>query len=120
MVRFLSDEWLGALDAAAAALVIDATITLCVEHVVDDVIYHVTYADGRVRVHGGVADNPTVRFRSDHATAAAIARGELSAQRSFMQGTLRIEGDTLTLTAAQASLRNLDDVFAEVRAGTEW
>jgi putative sterol carrier protein len=61
-----------------------------------------------------------VRVRADRATAAAIAQGTLSAQRAFMQGQLRVEGDTLTLSTTAGSLRDLDDVYADVRAGTDW
>ncbi len=120
MVRFLSADWLTALDRAASGLAIDPTVALCVEHVVDDVVYHVRYADGRVRVLPGAAESPTVRVRADRATAAAIAQGTLSAQRAFMQGQLSVEGDTLMLSTTPASLRGLDDVYTEVRANTDW
>ena len=53
-------------------------------------------------------------------TATAIARGELSAQRAFMNGRLAIEGDTLALAHAQPALRGISDAFAEVRSSTEW
>jgi hypothetical protein len=120
VVRFLSADWLAALDRAAGGLVIDPSVALCVEHTVDDVVYHVRYTDGRVRVLPGAADAPTVRVRADRATAAAIAQGALSAQRAFMQGQLRVEGDTLTLSTAPTSLRGLDDVFVELRASSDW
>ena len=120
MARFLSTEWVAALDAAAAALTVDDQTSLCVEYVVDRFTYHVTYAAGRVHFHNGAAPAPTVRLVVDRDTGSAVARGALSAQRAFMNGLLRIEGDTLALADALPALRLLGDTFAAVRASTEW
>lgn len=120
MARFLTDQWVDALDAAAAPLTVSGQLELCVEHVVDSFIYHVSYRDGRVRYRTGAAADPNVRLVADRDTATAIARGELSAQRAFMNGRLAIEGDTLALAHAQPALRGISDAFAEVRSSTEW
>ena len=120
MARFLTAEWVDALDRAAGSLAVAHDMSLCVEHVVDAFTYHVDYSAGRVRFRVGRAGDPTVRLMADRGTAAAIARGELSAQRAFMNGLLRIEGDTLALAQAQPALRSLGDAFAEVRSSTEW
>jgi SCP-2 sterol transfer family len=120
VVTFLSPEWVDALNDAAASLRHGLTTRLCVEHVVGDFVYHVDYRDERVTVHLGAADEPTVRLHADYETAAAIARGELSAQRAFMTGRVRIDGDVLALAGAQTALRTLPDPFADVRSTTEW
>lgn len=120
MAPFLTTEWIDELDAAAAAVPIAALPALCVEHVVDEFVYHVAYEAGRARFRIGEARQPTVRITTDRATATSIARGELSAQRAFMNGLLRVDGDTLTLANAQPSLRLLPDFFANVRSTTEW
>ena len=95
-----------------------------VEQVVTDgdatVIWHVLLNDGDVSVVPGAADDPTVRFTTDRATAAGISRGEQSAQRAFLRGDLRVGGDTDALVAHAELLGSLDDAFAEVRRTTEW
>ena len=122
MVRFLSPEWLDEIDRAAAAAgpcapELDGFV---VGYHVDDVDYHVVCTAEGMRVRPGSADAPTVTFRLDRATAAAIARGELSAQRAFMSGRLRIGGDATALVRAQPAVATLGDVFAQVRPETEW
>lgn len=120
MAGFLTDAWVDALDVAATDLAVPGDTTLCVEHVVGSFTYHVAYAGGRVRYRPGPAADATVRLVADRDTAAAIARGELSAQRAFMNGLLAIEGDTLALVNAQSTLRAIGDAFAGVRSSTEW
>lgn len=120
MARFLTDEWLADLDDAAAALVCPAGTSLCIEHHVDGFVYHVALRDERVRFRAGAAPDATVRLHADEPTARAIAQGELSAQRAFMNGRLRIGGDALALERALPALRTLGDAFAGVRERTAW
>lgn len=120
MLRFLSDAWVQALDDRACGVRVAEPIELSVEHVVDDVVYHVAFHDGRVRFRCGAASAPTVRLVTTRAHAAAIARGETSAQRVFMNGGLSVEGDPHALVLAMPALREIDDVFGEVRAMTDW
>jgi putative sterol carrier protein len=121
VVRFLTDEWVDALDGAAPdAIVFDGELDgLVLGYVVDDFAYHLVFADGRVHVRHGAAERPTVTFRCDRETAAEIARGEASAQRAFMSGRLRIGGDASALLRAHAAIAALPDLFAAVRVGTE-
>ena len=65
-------------------------------------------------------DATTITFRTDPATATAIATGAEGAQAAFMAGRLRVDGDTRLLMAHQDALRALDDVFAPVRARTDF
>lgn len=128
MVRFLSAEWVAALDEAArrderlAALPPD--VDLVVEQVVTgtpdgDVTYHVTLGSGTATVQAGPAPSPTVRFTQDLATALDIASGRGSAQRAFMTGKLRVGGDLRVLLDHGEALAQLDDAFAAVRAQTD-
>jgi putative sterol carrier protein len=121
VVRFLTDEWVDALDRAAPdAVPLDGDLDgLVLGYVVDDFAYHLVFADGRVHVRRGAAEHPTVTFRCDRATAAEIARGEASAQRAFMAGRLRIGGDASALLRAHAAIAALPDLFGAVRAETE-
>src|SRR5580765_3025911 len=100
MARYLSDEWFAQLNAAAGGGLHGATAgeKLVVQHVVTggpdgDVMFHVDIHDGTVTFASGPAPSAAVTFTQDYATAAAIGRGELSAQRAFMAGQLRVAGD---------------------------
>jgi hypothetical protein len=127
MARYLSPEWLAAADAATAAISIaviqDGDEPIVVQHVVTDgpdgdVAYHVIADNGAVHVHAGAADHPTVTFTQDYATAAAVARGELSAQGAFMAGRIRVRGALERLVARGETFGALDDVLAPLRAET--
>jgi hypothetical protein len=130
-VRYLSDDWILALDeavrsdpdlrtaaaAAGADLVVQQTVTGTAE---GDVVYRVQLRDGAARVLPGPDPDATVRLVADAGTAAAIARGDLAAQEAFMQGRLRIGGDVTALLDHRAVFTSVTDVAAAVRDRTEW
>lgn len=125
MPRFASDDWIALLDETAGgdAGLRDATsdVVLTIEQVlVDGTAWHVVIDHGEVRVLAGRADHPSVTFTQDRATAAAIARGDDSAQAAFLRGDLRVGGDTTALVAQAAALDRIGDVFAAVRDRTDW
>jgi putative sterol carrier protein len=128
VARFLSNEWLDALASAAAgsvALREASSRQLVIEQTVrnspaGDVTYCVVVADGAVAVRTDDAPKADVTFVTDYATAVAINRGELSAQAAFLRGQLRVGGDVAELSRNADVLALLDDVFAGVRAGTEY
>lgn len=129
MARFLSAEWVAELDDAARRSASLRTATAGVDLVVEQVVtdgpdgdrtYHLVLRDGDVRVVDGPAEAPTVTFTQPWSIARAVARGETSAQGAFMGGDLRVGGDVGALLAHQAAIARLDDVFADVRASTEW
>jgi len=122
MPRYLSDEWLRALDEAARDCTVPGNITI--EHVVRDgaddggeVRYHVVVAGARVRFVGGPAPRPTVTFHEDRATAIAIAKGELSAPAAFLSGRLSVGGDLRALTANTSAVAAVDAAVAAFKAG---
>jgi SCP-2 sterol transfer family len=57
-----------------------------------------------------------VTFTVDYDTAAAMARGELSAQRALMQGRLRVRGSTKALL--ERPVGRIDPVPAALRRNT--
>jgi hypothetical protein len=120
VLRFLSDAWVRALDDRASEVQLAEPLELCVEHVVGDVVYHVAFTGRRARFVPGAAHEPAVRLLTGRSHAVAIARGETSAQRLFMNGELSLEGDAHALVRALPALRQIDDVFAGVRAVTDW
>jgi hypothetical protein len=125
--EFLSPEWIAALDAAATALTVPEGVgDLTIEQVVrgpggGEVRYQVQFAQGRVRVvAGGDEAEPDVRVIADTDTAAAIHRGELSAQTALVTGRAKLQGPIQHLRGREAVLRELDDAFASVRASTTY
>lgn len=124
MAEHLSDAWFDELAAAAAEASVDPTLSLVVQQVVVDgdreVAWTVRVQDGRIEVARGRVPDADLSLTQDRATAAAIARGELSAQAAFLAGRLRIGGAVHQLTGQAAALAALEDVFADVRARTAW
>ncbi len=123
-MQFLSDEWIEAMDAAGAptgeaeaAVVIEQTVKGGPE---GPRTFHVSIGDGSVRFAAGPAAEATVTFTQDYDTAGTIARGERSAQAAFMSGDLKIGGAVRVLLDHQDLFENTDDVFADVRADTEY
>lgn len=125
MAEFLTPEWVSALADAAAGVIAPDDVELVVQQVVVDegaaeVAYAVRIGDGAVRVTGGRAERADVTFTQDRATAAAIARGELSAQAAFLAGRLRVGGDLAAALGGARTLAGLEDVFAIPRKATAW
>lgn len=123
MVRYLSPEWIDELNAVAASGVDIGDLRLVIQQVVTDgpegdVCYAVRIHDGAVRIVPGAADDADVTVTEDHATAVAVARGDLAAPAAFMTGRIRVTGDTGLLLDAQPVLHRLDALFAGVRDRT--
>ncbi len=130
-MRYTSPEWIAAAGRALAddTGLKDATVDvrLTIEQVVTGgpegtARWHVAIDHGRVELAAGAAGpHPAdLRFTTDYATAAAVASGELAAQRAFAEGRLRVGGDLSLLTAHHRTLAALDDALASVRAETEF
>lgn len=127
MVKFLTSEWVEAVDEAvrarrsASASLPD--VSFAVEQQVTDpggrdFTYHVIFDRGQMAVREGPAPEATIRFQQDLSTAVGIASGTQSAQAAFMAGRLRVGGDLSLLTANGSAFAELADVFAELRART--
>lgn len=106
MADFATEDWIREtaerLDGAEA----DPALSLVLEQQVrdPDAAWHVTLADGAVSVASGPHGDPTLRLSSTHAVALAIHQGELSAQRAFLDGDLRIGGEINALIEHRAAL----------------
>lgn len=125
MAEFLSPEWIGELGASAESVRVSLDLHLVVEQIVSDrdsseVSYVIEITSGRVLVRPGRTDDADITFTQDRATAAAIARGELSAQAAFMAGRLRVGGDLRSVMDRSRELAAMVDVFAGARATTTW
>jgi hypothetical protein len=122
MAAFLSDEWFDALAAAAARATPPADAAVAVGHVVrrrdGEVAWTLVLRDGRATVERGTVEGADVVLHDDEETAAAIHRGELTAQEAVARGRLKVSGDVRRLVAATAALATLDGAFAKLRADT--
>ena len=125
MARFLSAEWIEALDAAAREAAVPAGVTLTIQQVVTgdgepDLQYHLVLEDGRLRVQPGEAAAADVTLVQTREVAAALSRGELNAQQALEAGRLKLRGDIAALGRHGKALTALQDVFAAVRSATEY
>jgi putative sterol carrier protein len=125
VVKFLTDEWVSALDHAAGAHVSLVTESFVVEYRVDmedgdPFVYQIRFDGGSVAATRSSTATPTVVLTTDRATARRIASNDLSAQAAFMAGQVRLDGDTMALVRNHDALARLDEVFNDVRLLTEY
>jgi putative sterol carrier protein len=127
MVRFLSPEWIAALDAAAQEAVVPAGVRLTIQQIVTDdgadggeVRYHLVLDDEGLRVHPGEAAAADVTLVQTRDVAAALSRGELNAQQALEAGRLKLRGDIGHLARQGKALTAMEDAFAAVRADTTY
>ena len=84
-----------------------------------EVRYHVIVAGGRaVLTRAAMPGAADATFTQGYATAAAIARGELTTQAALLAGQILVAGNMATLSARQEDLAGLDPVPPAVRAAT--
>ena len=125
MVKFLTDEWVSALDREASAQVSPITDTFVVEYRVqldsnESFVYQIRFDTDAVTVRTGAPSPPTVVLSTDRRTAHGVATNTLSAQAAFMAGQLRLDGDTMAMVRNHDAFATLDGIFAAVRARTEY
>ena len=135
-VGFLTPEWVAALEEAGRASdslrKATRSLELTVEQIVSDggpdgseLRYTLTFSHGDFRARWGGAgpDGAApagVAFRQNRSTAAGLSQGTLNAQLAFMLGLLRVSGDLQRLMSARDAFLELADVFAGVRARTDY
>ena len=123
MLRYLSDEWLAEADAALAGLA-PLPRPLTVGFVVTggpdgDRSYRIRLGPEQVRLWSGREDAPVALVQA-WSTARAIAQGERSAQRAFLDGDIRIDGDVTALLGHQQALAGIEDRLADLRSRTSF
>lgn len=129
MVRYLSLDWIDALNRTTAAddrltdlataheLGITQTVTDGPE---GEVVYHLQVGDGAVVFGPGPADPEHVSMKQTWQTAVDVATGVLNPQEAFMTGKILLQGDQQRLVQAQPVLGALDSVFQAVRQETDY
>ena len=128
VVTYLSDEWMeragSALSNSTELAARTAESDLAISYVVagapgGKVAYTLHFDHGTTSLTPSAADG-SVTFELDYATAADIAKGDLSAQAAFMQGKLKLVGDVNVLIRDGAVLDGVSDALGALRADTEF
>lgn len=129
-MRFLSGEWLAAVDQAlsssqqVAGATADTSLRLLqvVTGAPEGTVAYVVAVDhGAVRVTTAApGDGADVTLTSDWSTAVAVATGALAPHDAFTDGRLRVRGDIDVLRAQAPALAGLHAAFDEVRASTTY
>ena len=126
-MRYLSLDWIEAVDRAVAANKPiqefvpshEIGVTQVVTDGPDgDVTYHLQVGDGAIAFAAGPADPEHVRMEQSWETAVAVATGSLNAQEAFVSGQIRLHGDQQRLLDSQPLFGALDSVFKAVREDT--
>ncbi len=129
LVRYLSPEWIDAVQAELAETGVLTDLvdehSIGVTQVVTDapggtVTYHLQVGGGVASFGSGPAEPEDVRFEQDWTTATGVATGHLSAQEAFINGRIRLVGDQQKLLRSQPVFGALDQVFNTVRARTDY
>lgn len=141
VMQYLSDEWLDAAAARLARCRVEPPVAspgLEIHTVVHDVPdkaaatveYRIFALGDRITLtrtgssesesatERSVASPISVRFTQTYRTAAAVCRGEASAQAAFMTGDIRLGGDVSALISNPGLTAAVGDVFENLRASS--
>ncbi len=119
-MRYLSDEWIDQANAAVRSLEPSAEPFAVSYTIIDgpDGDRSYTLDLGEPSVRQG-SDAPVgLRMRWD--VARDVATGTISAQRAFLDGNMRIEGDAQALVGNAESMVAVDVALADLRAITTY
>lgn len=121
-VKFLSDEWAEALkselngdeDFRRAAAGHEARIQQVITDGDGGTRYWISIADGRIDLGVGDVEAADATITQSYASAAALARGELSPVTAFMTGKLKIAGNMGMILGLQGALAQLPAAMAKI------
>ncbi len=127
-MRYLSQEWLDETRLMAADQPTHVGASARMQYVVTggpdgDVKYSWELEDGRLLAsHLGTIPDPDVTVTAPYGEWVKIARGELDMSAAFMQGVVKVAGDTGKWLLLLPITRTLEYVGlqAEIRAITEY
>lgn len=127
-MKYLSQEWLDETRALAAGQPARPGVTARVQYVITagpagDVKYSWVLEDGKLlESHLGTIADAEVTVTAPYAEWVKIARGELDLSAAFMQGVVKVAGDTgkwlVMLPVTQS--REYQDLQAHIRERTEY
>ncbi|MEE9416641.1 MAG: SCP2 sterol-binding domain-containing protein [Acidimicrobiales bacterium] len=125
-MRYLSVEW---LEEAARVFEASDPLPRDVEMVLQqsvlntpegDIDYAIVLSGQSLKLEVGRSNKPTISFTQEWTTAIAIASGELSAQAAFMEGKVKLGGDTSVLVANHDLLADVEDLLSDLRSRTDF
>jgi hypothetical protein len=118
-MRFLSDEWLAAMDRLLATSAPLADPLVLQQVVAGERDYYLQLGPGTVTVAVGRHPHPTVTFTQSRATAWAVFAGDISAEEAFVRGDIDLSGDVTALLAHGPVLAELAGHLVPLRDQTE-
>lgn len=119
-MRYLSDQWIDAADASVRSIEPSAE-PFAVSYIVTDGPdgdRSYTLDLGTPSIRPGADAAVGLRMRWDVATA--IATGDRSAQRAFLDGDIQITGDTQALLGAGDTMAVAEAALSSLRARTAY
>ena len=128
-MRYLGLDWIEAVKARVAdsesMRTAAETCSIGVTQVVTDgpegtVVYHLQVGDGTASFGPGPAPHEDVRFEQSWETAVGVATGTIPAQAVFVNGQVRLSGDTQKIADNVVVFAALDSAFAAVRDVTTY
>ncbi len=114
-VKFLSQDWAGAVKAAlnadeafhAAAGTATAKLQQVITSADGETRYWITIGGGQIDMGIGDLDGADATISQSYDTAVALARSELSPVTAFMTGKIKIDGNMGLLLGLQGALSRL-------------
>ena len=122
-VKYLSQEWIDAYNAAlagdeavrAAMKGKSATIQMVISDAPEgEVRYWLRIEDGGASAGLGDLDGPDVTIRQSYETSAQVNKGELDGQKAFTQGKVKIGGKMLKMMQLRAPLAQVQAALAGI------
>jgi hypothetical protein len=126
-MRYLSLEWIEAMQAAVSAsesmAALADTSRIGITQVVTDgpegnVLYHLQVGNGEAAFGPGPAPDEDVRMEQSWDTAVGVATETIPAQEVFIKGLVKLSGDPQVITENLEVFAALDSAFAAVRSLT--
>ena len=120
-VKFLSEDWINAVNEALAAdedyKSSTATTEITLQFEVSDgpdgdVQYSVAMANGATTFALGSAEESDATIRNGYETASAVSKGDLNTQAAFISGKLKVEGNLAKIMMNQSALTSLANALS--------
>ena len=122
-VKYLSQEWIDAYNAAMASDAVQAAVkgkSAIIQMVVADapqggeVHYWMRIADGGVSAGLGDAADAEVTIRQSYESSAQVNRGELDGAKAFTQGKVKISGKMMKMMQLRGPLAQVQATLAAI------
>ena len=122
-VKYLSQEWIDAYNAAvagddavrAAVKGKSAALQMVISGAPEgEVRYWLRIADGGASVGLGDIDGAEVTISQSYDTSSQVNKGELAGDKAFMQGKVKISGKMMKMMQLRGSLEKIQGVVGGI------